>query len=112
MNGNEDGNKINRSNAAINVLPQRGEGGHTRDIDIEASPVTGAAELLLTQSSPGVGPFWHFQKRRTGRKYSPERSKMAGVSKSGANGDKEGKILLNTPENMPVASFWFVSQMK
>lgn len=83
MNGNEDGNKINRSNAAINVLPQRGEGGHTRDIDIEASPVTGAAELLLTQGSPGVGPFWHFQKRRTGRKYSPERSKMAGVSKSG-----------------------------
>ena len=57
------GNKINRSNAAINVsnvLPQRGEGGHTRDIDIEASPVTGAAELLLTQGSLRVGAFLVF----------------------------------------------------
>lgn len=48
------------TNAAINVLPQRGKGGHTRDIDIKASPVTGAAELLLTQGSPRVGAFLAF----------------------------------------------------
>lgn len=52
--------KSTGSNAVINLLPQRGEGGHTRDIDIEASPVTGAAELLLSQGSPGVGAFLAF----------------------------------------------------
>ena len=35
--------------------PNGGEGRHTRGIDIEASPVTGAAELLLTQGSSGSG---------------------------------------------------------
>ena len=52
-----------------------GEGGHTRGIDIEASPVTGAAELLLTQGSRQGPAFWHFQQRRTGRKNSPERDR-------------------------------------
>ena len=40
--------------------PNKGEGGHTRDIDIETSPVTGAADLLLTQGSPRVGALLAF----------------------------------------------------
>ena len=41
-----------KCNAPINVLPQQGEGEHTRVIDIEALPVTEAADSLLTRGSP------------------------------------------------------------
>ena len=90
--------------------PNGGKAGIQGILTSKPRPWQGLPSFYWPRAPPGSGPSWHFQQRRTGRKYSPERFKMAGVSKSGAcaNGDKEGKILLNIPENMPVASFWFV----